>query len=187
VTLTGLSVIGHDTEAIIHRDLPRLIGIAALAVAAYLLIHFRRVSSAALAVLPMVTSLLVLLAAARLVDQRLNLVNLIAVPLLIGVDVDYGIFLVSLAASRSGLNRRTLAERIDSGCYAVFVCAGSALLGFGSLYFTSVPAIQSLGFAVGVGISASLVFTLCLRLPLLFAVTPAEEAATARTETSRAD
>lgn len=175
-TLTGISVIGYDTEGIIHRDLPKLIGFAGLAVVIYLLIHFRRISSTCLAILPMAASLLVLLAAARLTDHRLNMVNLIAAPLLIGVDVDYGIFLVSLGASRAGMTRRQLAERLDSGCYAVLVCAASALLGFGSLYFTSVPAIQSLGFAVGVGIAASLGFTLCFRLPLLFATAPQEAA-----------
>jgi len=171
-TLTGLGVVGYDAGAIIHRDLPRLIGVAAVAVAAYLLLYFRSVTAAVLAALPMALGLLVLLAAARLADQRLNLVNLIAAPLLVGVDVDYGIFLVSLATSRRDFTRRTLAERLDSGCYAVLVCASAALLGFGSLYFTSVPAVQSLGFAVGVGITASLVLTLFLRLPLLFAATP---------------
>ncbi len=173
-TLTGISVIAYDTEGIIHRDLPRLIGFAGLAVVLYLLIHFRRVGATCLAILPMAASLLVLLAVARLTDHRLNMVNLIAAPLLIGIDVDYGIFLVSLGVSCAGMTRRQLAERIDSGCYAVLVCAGSALLGFGSLYFTSVPAIQSLGFAVGVGIAASLGFTLLFRLPLLFAAASPE-------------
>ncbi len=51
----------------------------------------------------------------------------------------------------------------------MFICAASALLGFGTLYFTSVPAIASLGFAVAVGIAASLIFTLFFRLPLIFA------------------
>jgi predicted RND superfamily exporter protein len=171
VTLTGMGVIGHDVEAITHHDLPRLIGIAAAVVAAYLLVFFRSLRSALLAVLPMLGGLLILLAAARLADQRLNVINLIAAPLLIGVDVDYGIFLVSLAASRKDFTRASLARRLDSGAYAVLVCAASALLGFGSLYFTSVPAIQSLGFAVGVGIAASLALTLFLRLPLLFAKT----------------
>src|SRR5207244_11097473 len=103
-----------------------------------------------------------------------NPVNLMPAPRLIGVDLDYGTFLVSLATSRTDFTRPTLAARIDSGCYAVIVCASAALLGFGSLYFTSVPAVQSLGFAVGVGIAASLAFTLFLRLPLLFAATPAD-------------
>ena len=75
----------------------------------FLLIHFRSMRAAILTTLPMVAGILVLLAAARLVDYRLNLVNLIAVPMLVGVDVDYGIFLVSLAASKQGFTRRTLA------------------------------------------------------------------------------
>ena len=49
------------------------------------------------------------------------------VTLLIGVDVDYGIFLVSVAASRRGFTRRELARRIDTSLYAVLVCAAPAL------------------------------------------------------------
>ena len=171
VTLTGLGVLGHDTQVLLARDLPLLCGVAALAVVAYLLLHFRSVSAALLAVAPMAGSLLVLLAVARLIDQRLNMVNLVAAPLLIGIDVDYGIFLVSIARSRKWNNRESLARRIDSGTHAVLVCVASALLGFGTLYYTSVPAVASLGFAVGVGVLACMSLILLLVLPLLFAGT----------------
>ena len=41
-----------------------------------------------------------------------NLINLVALPLLIGIDVDYGIYLVSLARGPAALaRRRTRVER----------------------------------------------------------------------------
>src|SRR5207253_2161283 len=99
-TLTGMSVLAHNTESAIARDLPKLALIAIAMVALYLLLHFRRPIDMLLALLPMLFGLITLLAVMRLLDQHLNMVNLVALPLLIGIDVDYGIFIVHL--SRKG-------------------------------------------------------------------------------------
>jgi predicted exporter len=76
---------------------------------------------------------------------------------LIGIDVDYGIYLVSLA-------RKTAAQ---SGAHAVVVCATSMIAGYASLVFTSVPAIQSLGVIVSAGVACCLAGAIFLLCPLL--------------------
>jgi predicted RND superfamily exporter protein len=165
-TLTGLSVLAHNTERTIRHDLPRLILIAVLIVAAYLALHFRNLTSALLALVPTVFGLAALLAFMRLTDQKLNMINLAALPLLIGVDVDYGIFLVHLARShhaRSDLGPRSLSPATT----AVILCALSTILGFGSLVTTSVPAVRSLGIAMAFGVSSCLAGALFLLVPLL--------------------
>lgn len=167
-TLTGINVLGHDAEHVIQRDLPRLTLIAAIAAALYLALHFRRVSPLVISLLPMVACIIVLLAMARLADVRLNMVNLVAAPLLIGIGVDYGIFLVSLSASTRRMEAKEIIGRIEASCHGIVVCALTTVLGFGSLYFTSVPAIASLGFATAVGVTACLVLTFTLILPILF-------------------
>src|SRR6185437_4062213 len=145
--------------------------------------------NAALALAPTLFSFLVLLAVMHLAGQKLNMINLVAVPLLIGIDVDYGIFLVSLARPQkirarlipspgtpgegqggsSSLGRGQpldplpspppeyrerekrslvqLANNLSPVCHAVMICALATLIGFGSLAWTSVPAIRSLGIA----------------------------------------
>jgi predicted RND superfamily exporter protein len=87
----------HNTEQITRRDLPRLVLIAAALAAGYLLLHFRNIPATLLALVPGIFGLLALLAFIRLSGQKLNMINLAALPLLIGIDVDYGIFLVHLA------------------------------------------------------------------------------------------
>jgi len=172
-TLTGMSVLGHDTEAEVRRELPRLFGFASALVVAYLLVHFRSPRDTVLSVLPTAFSFVLLLAVMRLAGQKLNMMNLVALPLLIGMDVDYGIFLVSLARSAraAGADAAAVRERIVSelgtGCYAVAMCAATTVLGFGSLVTTSVPAVRSLGFVVGVGVIACLFATLFVLAPLL--------------------
>lgn len=167
-TLTGMSVVANDSEVAIRRDLPRFIAIAIAFAAAYLLVHFRAIVPAILSVLPALFSLICLLAIMRLTGQKLNMINLVAAPILIGIDVDYGIFLVSIARQRSGNEPITsLISRIAPSCHAIVMCAITTVLGFGSLVFTSVPAIRSLGFAVGIGVMGSLTATFLLLVPVL--------------------
>ena len=164
-TLTGMSVLSLDTETTIHRDLPRLIIAAVVIIAFYLLFHFRSLVDALLAVLPTLYSLTCLLAIAKLTGSKMNLANIISVPLLIGIDVDYGIFLVSVA--RRTRSRKELLDLAGASSLAVVLCAASTLLGFGSLAFTSVPAIRSLGWAVAIGVATCAIASLFLLLPLL--------------------
>jgi hypothetical protein len=164
-TLTGMAVLSQDTQAVVRHDLPRMILAAVGLVVLYLLGFFRSFWLAALALLPTVVSLVCLLAFARAVDARLNLANIIAIPLLIGIDVDYGIFLVSVAR-RCATRAQFVAQAPASGL-AVMVCAASTLLGFGSLAWTSVPAVRSLGWAVAIGVATCAASTLFLLYPIL--------------------
>ena len=105
----------------------------------------------------------------RLGLLRLNMVNLVAAPLLIGINVDYGIFLVSLArsAEQRGATRDELLAEIGTSCHAVLVCALTTFLGFGSLIFMAIPAVRSLGVAVSAGVIASLAATVMFLAPVL--------------------
>lgn len=181
-TVAGIDVISHDTESSIQRDLPRILGIGIGAVVLYLVIHYRGLRDMYLVVLPTAFSLACLLAVMRLTGQKLNLVNLVAAPLLIGINIDYGIFLVSLA--RSARQRRApaseLIAEIGTSCHAVVVCAITTMLGFGSLMFMSIPAVRSLGFAVAVGVLSCLLATLLYLAPLLIRTIDKANAAAAK-------
>lgn len=166
-TLTGMSVIGYDTQAVIARDLPKLMGIAVALVAVYLLIHFRNFGKAGLAMLPAIFSIVVRLAFMRVSGEKFNLINLISLPLLVGIDVDYGVFIVSLASRKFGDVKNGVPRGISSASHSVMVSALANFLGFGSLITTSVPAIRSLGWAVGIGIIACTIATFFLLIPLL--------------------
>ncbi|MEO6434493.1 MAG: MMPL family transporter, partial [Tepidisphaeraceae bacterium] len=122
-----------------------------------------------LSMLPTVFGIVCLLAIMRLAGQRLNMINLVAFPLLIGIDVDYGIYLVSAArrTDRASLPRGEMVKRLTPATSAVLLSGASTALGFGTLAFTSLPAVQSLGWAVGVGVLACLVATFLLSLPLM--------------------
>jgi uncharacterized protein len=174
-TLTGLGVVGHDAEATVRRDLPRL-ALAAIGLAAvYLILHFRNLANALLSLVPAVFGMIVAAAVLRLAGEKLNMINLIAIPLLIGIDVDYGIFLVSLTRPRRAPQMPAvpavdLVRRIQPVCHAVIICATATTLGYVSLIWTSVPAERSLGVTAAVGVGACLAGALFLLVPILFSV-----------------
>jgi predicted RND superfamily exporter protein len=165
VVVTGLTVLGQDMQFTVYHDFPVLLLASVLAVTLYILLQFRDWRRTAIAMLPIFGALLLLLVIANLAGQRLNTINLIAAPLLVGLGGDYGIFVVALLASRSGPTQWT-PQQLEPTIATILTCALTTLLGFGSLYYTSVPAVQSLGFAVGVGVSACLLLTLAMALPL---------------------
>ena len=162
-TLTGLGVAGLAAEAAVTHDVPWLLGAAVLLNAAYLLVHFRSWRAMGWAVGPAGLSLLVLAAVARVGRVEVNLINLVALPLLIGIDVDYGIYLVSLARGPAALARR----RVGLSGHSVTVSAVANVLGFASLVVTAVPAVRSLGMTVALGVATCLAATLLLRAPAL--------------------
>ncbi|MCH8253575.1 MAG: MMPL family transporter, partial [Planctomycetes bacterium] len=165
-TLTGLSVIAGDTEHGIRRELSRLLGVAAGAVAIWLLLFFRSIRAAALALLPAGFGVLCLFAVMRITGTKLNMINLIALPLLVGIGVDDGIFLVSIARARRR-DGGDVAQGLSAACHAVMMTSVTTTLTFGTLAFTSTPAIQSLGRIMAVGVTASFAGAVFLLVPIL--------------------
>jgi predicted RND superfamily exporter protein len=101
--------------------------------------------------------------------ERFNLANTVAMPLLIGVGVDYGIFMVSMArqARLAGDGPEGAISRLAASLHAILLSATTNIVGFGSLAFTSTPAVQSLGRAISVGIVACVAGTLLMLTPIL--------------------
>jgi predicted RND superfamily exporter protein len=166
-TLTGIIVIAHDIQATIQSDLPRLTLLAIGIVLLYLFAQLRTLREPLLALAPMVASLVVTLAVMHLTARKLNMINLVTIPLLIGIDVDYAVFIVNAARLRRRADPANFEVQLASSVHSILVCAGATLLGFGSLAFTSVPAIRSLGVAVAVGVLSCVFFCLVGLLPLV--------------------
>jgi predicted exporter len=94
----------------------------------------------------------------------LNMMHLIMGIMVIGLSVDYGIFIVCA----------TLSDMQSSSFRAVSICAASSLIGFGVLAFAGHPALHALGVTVLVGIGTAWP-TAILVSPSLLAVTQRRE------------
>ncbi len=96
-----------------------------------------------------------------LIGEALNLFSTFSLLLVLGIGIDYAIFL------REG-RRSPLSSMI-----AVLVCAATALLSFGMLAFSSTPFIHSFGLTMLIGITLAVVAAQILAEPA-HVVSPAE-------------
>ncbi len=168
-TLTGISVIGYDTQVAIGNDINTLLWLAGGAVLLWLILFFRRPIDVVYALMPAAFGMLLLLACAAWFGWTLNAINLIALPLIVGIGVDDGIFLTAVTKRdrKTHAARRDIVEHLAASTHAVTMTSLTTGLAFGSLAFTSVPAVQSLGIFTAVGVGGAWLAAVAGLVPLL--------------------
>ena len=117
-----------------------------------------------LAFLPVLAGILVMSAIMSIIGIKVNLFNMVATILVIGLAVDYGIFIVCTCGKAPD----------NATCNAVLVSGLTTFVGFGSLIIARHPAMHSIGITVAAGIIPSLLCALTL-LPYLTAKVLAAE------------
>jgi hopanoid biosynthesis associated RND transporter like protein HpnN len=131
-------------------------GLAIFAISLLLLFAMRSVLRAALTLAPVLLTLSLTMGTLVLFRQPVNLENLIALPLILGIGVSFNIYLVSAW-------RRGSEDGIDGGlARAIFYSALTTATAFSALLLSSHPGTASLGLmltiALGWTILTSLVF-----------------------------
>ena len=101
-----------------------------------------------------------LIATLKLFGIPLNMFNVLAFPLVLGVGVDYGIYVV-IAMRQEGDRQRNLATVVKP----VLLSGLCTTCGFGSLAFAANPALRSLGSVCSIGVAWCAFATLCFVLP----------------------
>jgi len=145
VTLVSQSRFGQQLSSAISADFNRFILGAGVAVLALLILLFRKASAVLLAALPVLTGLLTMFGGMAWLGLEMNLFNVIASILIIGLGVDYGIFMVCHSRQE---------EDLDSA-KAIIVSGLTTLVGFGALVLAKHPALYSIGITVLLGILAA--------------------------------
>jgi predicted RND superfamily exporter protein len=103
---------------------------------------FRRPKRILLALVPVVTGLLSMLGIMGTLGIEFNLFNIVATILIIGLCVDYGIYMVC-----------KITEGLDHAAERAILASGlTTLAGFGSLVLAKHPAMHSIGVTVLLGI-----------------------------------
>jgi lauroyl/myristoyl acyltransferase len=119
---------------------------------------FRRSVEILLSIGVLLLSGLCLLAVMRLAGWSWNLLNLMALPLMLGSGVDYSIFM-QLALRRHHGN---LAGAHHSVGRALLLCGGTAVAGFGSLSLSTNAGMASLGEVCAIGIGGNMLISVFL-------------------------
>ncbi len=150
-------VFRQQLSGALASDFIQFILLALAVVVGVLILWYRRLVPIILALLPVFSGTLFMFGAMGWLGISFNLFNVIAAILIIGLGVDYGIFMLS-RCDGSGCQQ---AER------SVLVSALTTLAGFGSLVLARHPAMYSIGITVLFGISAA-VLTALYVLPIFY-------------------
>lgn len=158
VLLSGWELLGTTTLKRVQDRLWLLVLPMVGMVLASLWFAFRRLTEVLLGVAVLCVSGLCLLATMTLSGWSWNLLNLMALPLVLGTGVDYGIF-VQLGLRRHGGDVRLVRRSIGR---ALLLCGGTAIAGFGSLAWSGNAGMASLGKVCAVGIGANMLIAVFL-------------------------
>jgi predicted exporter len=146
VRLVSQQRFGQELSRAIRRDFVRFVSLASLLVILLLAGLFRDLKKVLLALTPVATGLTVLFGVMGAIGLKFTLLNVMATILVIGLGVDYGIFMVC-----------KMTEGYDHATgRAVLVSGLTTVAGFGALVLASHPALHSIGVTVLLGIGAAI-------------------------------
>jgi len=146
VRLISQSRFGDNVGRAIIRDFTRYLTLTSVLVLALLVVVFRSPSRVMLALVPVVTGLLCTLGIMGMCGIEFNIFNIAATILIIGLCVDYGIFMVCRLTEGSDHTTNR----------AVLVSGLTTLAGLGALALARHPSMYSIGITVLLGIGTGI-------------------------------
>ncbi len=124
---------------------------------------FRQARGALLVLLSLAVSVIWMGGAGAALDLRLNFLNFVALPITLGIGVDYAVNVFArLSKEPPAQHARALAETGS----AVALCSMTTIIGYSSLLIASNGALRSFGKLADLGEAGSLLAALLL-VPLL--------------------
>lgn len=156
--LSSWDLLGSTTLKRVESKMWQLVVPMVILVFLSLWFAFRRTTEIALGAGVLCMSGFCLLAVMALTGWKWNLMNLMAVPLILGTGVDYTIF-IQLALRRHGGDLAAVRHSVGR---ALMLCGATAVTGFGSLGMSSNPGMASLGRVCAVGIGANMLISVFL-------------------------
>jgi uncharacterized protein len=145
VRLVSPSGFREELSTIIVRDFTSYVVVALVLIVTMLLLLFRHLSRAAYALVPVVTGLVLMTGAMGALGMSFNIFNIVAAILVIGLGVDFGIFMVY---------RVTEGHDVTTDV-SVLLGGLTTVAGIGMLVFARHPALHSMGTTVLLGLAGA--------------------------------
>ncbi|GAB4339229.1 MAG: MMPL family transporter [Calditrichia bacterium] len=161
--VTGLPPVFYVLIKIIGEDGKNAAMLALVVILLLLIIDFRSLKDAVLAIIPLLVGAVWMVGLMVLLGMQLTIVNVMGIPLILGIGIDDGVHML----------HRYRAEKM-AGIRKVFTSTGRAvlltslttMLAFGSLKFATYRGLGSLGSALFIGVAACFLATVFI-LPAL--------------------
>jgi hypothetical protein len=166
VTTSGASVIFADIVTTIQRDGPIVTGIAAIGLIVMVLLLVGRNRRAVAVLVATAGGSLLMVAACALLGLKVNFLDFVALPITLGLGVDYAI---NVAHRHDHEDIPDPITTLRTSGSAVFVCSLTTMIGYGSLLVSDNLAIRGFGTASLIG-EVTCVLSALVLVPALLAL-----------------
>jgi len=169
VVVGGNAFVKDDIVSSVDRDGPHATLIAALGAVVVVLLVLGVSRAAAVTLIAGATGVLAMLAMAGVLGIRINFLDFVALPITIGIGVDYA---VNIAARHRREGTGSAGRILATTGPAVAVCSFTTVVGYASLLLSDNRGIRSFGLSALVG-ELTCVAAALLLAPLLLEALPA--------------
>jgi len=149
--VTGMPSVFYVLMNIIAKDGKKAAGLTIMVVFLLLLWDFKKLRLALLAMIPLIVGVVWMVGTMHLFGLQLTLVNLMGVPLILGIGIDDGVHILHRYRTEGLGKIRTV---FSSTGKAVMLTSITTMLAFGSLVFATYSGLGSLGIALFLGVGA---------------------------------
>ncbi len=167
VEITGTGIIASELKRLITKDFILAMVLAFSGVFIMLLIHFRRIKIVILALIPLICGIIWMLGIMRLIGLRMNFVNIVVTPLILGIGIDDGIHIIHRYLEK---RKEGVEDAIHHTGRAVVMTSLTTMVGFGSLVFAQYRGLATMGGLALLGVGLCLIASLTI-LPALLKIT----------------
>jgi len=157
------SIIAAEMLELMRSESPWMVGATFTMVFILMLLSFRSLRWAIIAMLPLMVGLLWLFGIMLITGLMFNFYNLVVLPAILGIGEDNG---VHLAHRYRDEGKNSMGDVLSSTGQHVTIGSITTMLGFSGLLFTNHPGLQSLGTMAVIGIGMTLLAALTF-LPAL--------------------
>jgi hypothetical protein len=171
--VTAGRLVSLSIRDIVREDFSQLTGLVFAGVALSLLWSFKSLRWAAAALLPVFASFALMLATLLVIGHKLNFMNVLVFPILVGIGIDYGIHVVH--RFRDGAPVRDIVTETGR---AFVMTTLTTMAGFGSLVLSRYKGLSSFGFVTILGMLFVLLTSL-VALPAMLRLVERRKAAVA--------
>jgi uncharacterized protein len=162
IAVTGTNVVNREFRMIFNREAPRAVLLGLGVVFVLLWIDFRNLRLTLIAMAQLVSGVILMFGAMRVLGIHLNYVNAFVATMILGVGIDYSIHIMHRLILSGG---RITPGLLDTG-KAVVIAALTNIAGFGTLWLGNYPALRSFGQVALLG-SATCLLTALLLVPAI--------------------
>jgi predicted RND superfamily exporter protein len=160
---TGLPPIFNTLMDEIGEDGTRATKLAILVIFFVLLIDFRSIKKAILAMVPLVVGVVWMVGVMEITGLQITLLNIMAIPMIIGIGIDDGVHIVH----RYQIEGRNAHKPVFASTgRAILLTSITTMLGFGSLWFATYRGLGSMGIALFIGVGMCFLATVIV-IPVL--------------------